>query len=123
MLALLALAVSGLVVAVEPPPRPHEPLTATSTAPADPCAEAPPACRLAARDAILTWRTEARAAEAHHAACLERLSVRTSTVIERLVPVPAPVVAPEEPARWQLPALAGAVGVVVGLLVGVLVAK
>jgi len=59
VLALLALAVSGLVVAAEPSPRPHEPLTVTSTASANPCAKAPPACRLAARDAILTWKTRA----------------------------------------------------------------
>lgn len=85
------------------------------------CRDAPPDCRQAAADAILTWRTEARACERRLDGALERLSVRTSTVIRELVPVPSP--APTSgPSTVEL-VLGGGLAFVLGVVAGVLLAQ
>ena len=89
----------------------------------DPCSGATPQCRQAAGEAILAWRTEALTAERHLAGCEERLSVRTSTVIRELVPVPRATEPPpaEIVTPWTI--TAGAVGLVLGLVVGLVAAR
>jgi len=86
---------------------------------ADPCADAAPVCRRAARDAILTWRTSAALCEARLEAAVERLAARSSTVTAALaVPSPAPVLPTDPP--WLGYVAVGAVGALLGLVGGLL---
>lgn len=52
------------------------------------CRDAPPQCRQAAGAAILVERTIAETRAVDLETCMTKLGARTSTVIERLVPVP-----------------------------------
>lgn len=103
---MTALLLAALLLAAEPDPAP--------------CASAPPACRQAAAEAILTWRTEALVAGRHLQGCEERLATRTATVVRELVPVPIAV--PAEPTWWTTGAI-GAAALALGVVLGVVVAR
>lgn len=91
---------------------------------ADPCAEAPPACRAAAASAITTWRTTADLRAAALERCTVELRARTATASLALA-LAAASERPAEPGYGTgalLAAGAGgaALGAVLGVIIGVL---
>lgn len=107
MIALLALLVVGT------------PTTSTSTTIdlRTVCLEAPPACRAAAGQAIVTWRERAEVCAVELGTARAQLEARTPDTVAALVPIPA--VEPERPATHVSPFVA-AVLTVTALVAGTL---
>lgn len=101
--------------------------TTTSTAAAvnvrTVCRDAPPACRDATAQAILTWRERAEVCAADLDEARGQTAARTPKAIAALVPVPAEVPEPEPPSSGVSPLVAAILtgaALVAGTLVGAL---
>ena len=85
----------------------------------DPCAEATPACRCAARNAIITWRTEAEICEARRLALEAMLDVRTATAAAIVHTEHVALEAEDSGASFETVVAVGAVALAVGVAAGV----
>lgn len=91
-------------------------LLALHLAVADPCGTAPEACRIATKEAILTWRTSADLRGAALERCTQQLQARTATATLALAEAAAARPTPEP--GWSTSALVatGAGGALLGAL-------
>lgn len=79
-------------------------------------------CEQVIYDAALTWEGRALECRANLTGAMEKLRVRTSTVINQLV-IPAPKAIQENPHTWVYIASSGVLGFVIGATVGVVLSQ
>jgi len=80
-------------------------------------------CEAELYDAGVTWEGRAREVRIKFEGCLEKLKVRTSTVIKTLVPDPLPEIEPTWRHDAVLLSVAGFSGLGLGVVLGVLLGR